>query len=140
MAELVQHLEAEYRQSALGNWNKLKKLILKKYFSQTQAQNQAKHNVAPQNTHEALINPNGKSENSYKSRQRPPTPPLVQRTVIQVGPLSGSGSFTSQSGLGHSSTSKDGVSSKLPSKVKYSSGLVLFIFILYPNMMAYLLS
>ena len=122
MSELVKHLEDEYRKSAIGNWNKLRQLILRRYFSQAHSKTSVNHNEMhlSQKTPGASVTPKGKTENSYTSRQRPPTPPLVQRTVIQVGSLSESGS-SSRSGYGHQRSAHE-VPPKSPTKVKFSSG------------------
>ena len=143
VSELVQHLENEYRQSAIANWNKLRKLILKRYFTQASAVNRTKQNMnssssSPRKVSGELLTPSGKTENSYKSRQRPPTPPLIQRTVIQIGSLSDSYSSQSGSGLSRSSYSQvesrssynqvepkssyNQVEPKSPTKVQFSSG------------------
>ena len=143
MSELVQHLEEEYRQSAIANWNKLRKLFLKRYFTQATSLNQTNQNVKSSSTSRndsgELLTPKGKSENPYKSRQRAPTPPLLQRTVIQIGPLSDSfSSSQSGSGLSRSShrqveprptysqvqprSSSNQVTHKSPTKVQFSSG------------------
>ena len=131
MAELVRHLEDEYRQSAIANWNKLRQLFLKKYFTQPTSLNQANlqktSSTTRQNDSGTLLTPNGKTENSYKSRQRAPSPPLLQRTVIQIGPLKDSSS-KGGSGLSRSSqvhpklSSSNQVTHKSPTKVQFSSG------------------
>ena len=113
MSELIKHLEDEYRQSARGNWNKLRQLIFKHYFTQTPSQ------TSFVKVSGAVLNPKSETEKSYLSqRQRPPTPPLVQRTVIQVGALGDSASRNH----GHFQPVREDSRPKSPTKVKFSSG------------------
>ena len=113
MTDLVKHLEDEYKKSARGNWNKLRQLILNRYFTQSYS------SPPPVKTMGAFLTPNSNTEISHISqRQRPPTPPLVQRTVIHVG----SPRESMNSGYNHSKSIREETRPKSPTKVKFSSG------------------